>query len=145
MGYLSSFAISASGLTVEKARLDATAVNIANIHSTRSIDGGPYRPIRVISGERGVSPFAQVLDTQQIASGGVQVVSVSQLEVPPRLVHEPSHPDADAKGFVHYPGIDHASEMINLITAMRAYEANLVALGAAKAMAVKALEIGGQS
>ena len=144
MGYLSSFAISASGLTVEKTRLDATAVNIANIHSTRSIDGGPYRPIRVISGER-TSPFAQVLNTQQIASGGVQVVSVSQLEVPPRLVHEPSHPDADAKGFVHYPGIDHASEMINLLTAMRAYEANLVALGAAKAMAVKALEIGGQS
>ena len=144
MGYLSSFAISASGLTVEKTRLDATAVNIANIHSTRSIDGGPYRPIRVISGER-TSPFAQVLNTQQIASGGVQVVSVSQLAVPPRLVHEPSHPDADAKGFVHYPGIDHASEMINLLTAMRAYEANLVALGAAKAMAVKALEIGGQS
>jgi len=144
MDYLSSFAISASGLNVEKARLDATAVNIANIHSTRSIDGGPYRPIRVISGER-TSPFAQVLNTQQIASGGVQVVSVSQLEVPPRLVHEPSHPDADAKGFVHYPGIDHASEMINLLTAMRAYEANLVALGAAKAMAVKALEIGGQS
>lgn len=143
MTYLSSFAISASGLTVEKARLDATAVNLANIHSTRSIDGGPYRPIRVISGEKGAPAFTQVLDLQQIAAGGVQVVAITKLEVPPRLVHEPSHPDADAKGFVHYPGIDHTAEMINLLTATRAYEANLAALGAAKAMAVKALEIGG--
>lgn len=145
MTYLSSFAISASGLTVEKARLDATAINLANIHSTRSIDGGPYRPIRVISGEKGAPPFTQVLDLQQIAAGGVQVIAIAKLELPPRLVHEPSHPDADAKGFVHYPGIDHTAEMINLLTATRAYEANLAALGAAKAMAVKALEIGGPS
>lgn len=145
MGYLSTFAISASGMDVEKTRVDITAMNIANMQSTRSADGGPYRPMRVISGERTEQTFASMLDRHEKKLGGVQVLSITKLDTPPRLVYEPSHPDADPKGYVHYPGIDHSSEMINLITAMRAYEANLVALNAAKTMAAKALEIGGQA
>ena len=143
MGYLSTFAISASGMDIEKTRVDITAMNIANMQSTRTAEGGPYRPMRVISGERTEQGFASMLDRQEGTLHGVQVVSIVKLDTPPRLVFEPSHPDADPKGFVHYPGIEHSSEMINLLTAMRAYEANLVALNAAKTMAAKALEIGG--
>jgi flagellar basal-body rod protein FlgC len=76
---------------------------------------------------------------------GVEVNEVRQIDVPPRLVYEPSHPDADAKGFVAYPGINPVAEMINLITTMRAYEANVTAMNAAKTMAMKALDIGGRS
>lgn len=144
MNYLSVFDISASGMSVEKTRVDVTALNIANMHSTRSIDGGPYQPMRVVSGEQ-IGTFDDAFQRQQQILGGVQVVSVAKLDTPPRLVYEPSHPDADPKGFVHYPGINHSAEMINLVSALRAYEANLVALNAAKTMAVKALEIGGQS
>ena len=143
MGYLSTFAISASGMDVEKTRVDITALNLANIHSTQSAEGGPYRPMRVVSSEQ-LNTFEINLDRQASALGGTQLVSVSKLDTPPHLVFEPSHPDADPKGYVHYPGIDLSSEMINLVTALRAYEANLVALNAAKAMAQKALEIGGQ-
>ena len=143
MGYLSTFAISASGMDIEKTRVDITAMNIANMQSTRTAEGGPYRAMRVVSGERADQSFASLLDRQGNALAGVQIESIVKLDTPPRLVFEPSHPDADPKGFVHYPGIDHSSEMINLLTAMRAYEANLVALNAAKTMAAKALEIGG--
>lgn len=145
MGYLSSFAISASGMDVEKTRVDITAMNISNMQSTRAADGGPYQPMRVISGERTEQTFASMLDRQEKNLGGVQVLNIARLDKPPRLVYEPSHPDADPKGFVHYPGIDHSREMINLINSLRAYEANLVALNAAKTMAAKALEIGGQA
>lgn len=143
MNYLSTFAISASGMNVEKTRVDVTALNLANMNSTRALDGGPYQPMRVVSGEQ-INNFDNVFDREETALSGAKVVSIVKLDTPPRLVYEPSHPDADPKGFVHYPGIDHASEMVNLVTALRAYEANLVALNAAKTMAVKALEIGGQ-
>jgi flagellar basal-body rod protein FlgC len=143
MNYLSTFAISANGMNVEKTRVDVTALNLANMNSTRALDGGPYQPMRVVSGEQ-INNFDNVFEREETALFGAKVVSIVKLDTPPRLVYEPSHPDADPKGFVHYPGIDHASEMVNLVTALRAYEANLVALNAAKTMAVKALEIGGQ-
>lgn len=145
MSYLSAFAISASGMDVEKTRVDITAMNIANMQSTRAADGGPYRPMRVVSGERIGQTFISMLDNQGQNLGGARILSIARLDTAPRLIYEPSHPDADPKGYVHYPGIEHSSEMINLITAMRAYEANLVAFNAAKTMAVKALEIGGQA
>lgn len=134
MNYLQSFAISASGMAVEKARVDITAVNLANAHSTRAADGSGFRALRVISAERGT--FESLLR-------GAQVVDVRPLEAAPRLAFEPGHPDADEKGFVAYPGINPVAEMMNLLTAVRAYEANVAALNAAKAMARRALELGG--
>lgn len=144
MDYSASFQISASGMAVEKLRLDVTAANLANLHSTSASPAQLYRPLRVVSREVPLE-FARQFDALYAATGGgAQAAGVEPLNVAPRLVHEPEHPHADEKGFVSYPGIDHTSEMVNLMTALRAYEANVVAMNAAKVMAARALEIGGQ-
>ena len=147
MNYSTAFAISASGMSVEKTRLEVTAVNLANIHSTRTTEGGPFKPLRVVSGEGVISSFSDVFDATANASSlrGAQVIAIEATDTPPRMVHEPTHPDADAKGFVAYPGINHVGEMVNLVTAVRTYEANVVAMNAAKTMALKALDLGGAS
>ncbi len=145
MDYLGAFEISSSGMSVERARLDATAVNLANINSTRSADGTVFRPLRVISGSKANAKFATTINAFSAAQNfaGVQINEIRQLDVPPRMVFEPAHPDANEKGFVAYPGINSVGEMVNLISTMRAYEANVVAMNAAKTMALKALDIGG--
>lgn len=145
MNYMAAFEISASGMSVERTRLDVTALNLANANSTRGIDGGPVHPLRVVSGPR--SAFTGAFDAAAAAQAplGVQVREIRQLDVAPRMVYEPSHPDADEKGFVSYPGINPVGEMVGLISTMRAYEANVVAMNAAKTMALKALDIGGRS
>lgn len=146
MNYMAAFEISASGMTVERARLDSTAVNLANVNSTRGADGAAFRPLRVVSGPR-AERFSATMDAFSAARSvpGVEVSEIRQLDLPARMVFEPSHPDADQKGFVAYPGINPVAEMVTLIATMRAYEANVVAMNAAKTMAMKALDIGGRS
>jgi flagellar basal-body rod protein FlgC len=139
MNYLQAFAISASGMTVEKTRVDVTAVNLANANSTRSADGSTFRPLRVVSAAS-APQFGGLLDG---ALRGAEVRALKEVETAPRLAYEPGHPDADERGFVSYPGISPVSEMMNLLTAVRLYEANVAALGAAKAMAQRTLELGG--
>jgi flagellar basal-body rod protein FlgC len=139
MNYLQAYAISGAGMTVEKARVDVIATNLANAHSTRSVDGGVFRPLRVVS-QAAAPDFPGLLAN---ALRGPEVVEVRPLETAPRLAYEPGHPDADGRGFVSYPGIQPAAEMILMLTAVRAYEANVAALNAAKSMALRALELGG--
>jgi flagellar basal-body rod protein FlgC len=141
MDYFSAFAISGSGMSVEKLRLDVTALNLANVNSTRAAGGALYQPLTVISNAKS-GAFAAALAGAGNAALGAQVSEVRASPVPPRLVYEPSHPDADSKGFVAYPGINTVHEMVTLISATRAYEANVAAMNAAKVMALKALEIG---
>lgn len=124
MDYLAAFGISASGMAVEKTRLDIVALNLANVSTTKGVDGGPYRPLRVITGVAASSPFEQHM-------AGAKVVDVQPMNVEPRQVYEPHHPHADARGFVAYPNINPISEMVVLIEATRAYEANVRALNAA--------------
>ena len=144
MDYNASFQISATGMAVEKLRLDVTAANLANIHSTAASADQLYRPQRVVSTEASLN-FAQQFGQLYARSGGAHIVGVAALSAPPRLVHEPGHPHADGQGFVSYPGINHTSEMVNLMSALRAYEANVVAMNAAKTMTARTLEIGGQA
>ncbi|RSZ56285.1 flagellar basal body rod protein FlgC [Massilia atriviolacea] len=148
MDYRNAFAISASGMTVEKTRLDTTAVNLANVHSTRGPDGKLFRPLTVKVGEAGAS-FAAGFTQLQGATlrgatlRGAEVVRIEEANVAPRMVYEPGNPDADAKGYVSMPGVNQVTEMVNLASALRAYEANVVAMNAAKTMALKALDLGG--
>jgi len=137
------FRIAASGLTAERLRMDTIANNLANANTTRTPEGGPYR--------RQVPVFAPILDkfmragTAQrsgFSGGGVQVVGVVSDPSPPRLVYDPQHPDANADGYVEMPNVHVVKEMVDLITATRAYEANIAALNSAKSMAQRALEIG---
>ncbi len=141
MNYSLAFDISASGMSIEKLRLDVTAINLANVHTTRSADGGLYKPLKVVT----TSKFSPIFEASlgNLSVAGTQVADVYQADTPPRMVYEPGHPDADEKGFVAYPDINPVSEMINLMTTTRAYEANVRAMNAAKNMALKALEIGG--
>lgn len=142
MNLFGSFAISASGLTAERLRLDLIANNLANINTTRTTRGGPYK--------RQIPVFLERLRAEKDAGSsrfsfqkaGVEVNFIWEDQQPPRLVYDPVHPDANAQGYVAYPNINVVNEMIDLITATRAYEANLTTLEAAKNMAQKALEIG---
>lgn len=146
MDFSYAAAISASGMEVERVRLDASAINLANVHTTRTAGGGAFRPLRVLSGAGAVGGFAGVLgNAAQAMVPGAQVLAVEQADVPPRLAYEPGHPDANSQGFVAYPGVDSVLEMVNVMTAVRSYEANVIAINAAKAMASKALEIGSGS
>ena len=146
MDYATAFRISAAGMTLEKARVDVTALNIANMNTTRGADGALYQPVRVVSKSMPVAAaFGSVYEGAQGAAALTMPAAV-QIEptfAAPRLAHEPGHPDADDRGFVAYPGVQHAGEMVNLVSALRAYEANVVAMNAAKTMALKALDIGG--
>ena len=136
-------AISESGMDVERARLNAAAINLANTHTSRVAGGGPFKPVRVVSGFGATKPFSGALSAEKQAIPGARVLGVEQSDVSPRLAFEPGHPDADSRGFVAYPGVDPLVEMVNLMTAQRAYEANVMAINAAKAMASRAMDIGG--
>ena len=143
MDYFSAMDISASGMTTQRFRLDTVALNMANASTTRSINGGPYRRQQVILGERAMQPtFNQMLAREQgLRYAGVEVVQIQEDDSPPRLVLEPGHPDADARGFVRYPNINPVGEMVILLEAVRLYEENVRALNAGKEMALRALQI----
>jgi len=144
MDYRALFQISATGMSVEKLRLEVTTSNIANMHSTAATPEQRYQPLRVLSQ---ATPFAfsQQFDAlYSVPQAGTQIVGVEPQAVAPRLVYEPNHPHADSKGFVSYPGVNHTAEMVNLMSALRSYEANVIAMNAAKTMASRALDIGGQ-
>lgn len=144
MDYRAIFQISTSGMNVEKLRLETAALNLANMHSTAGPGGAAFRPMRVVA-KAVVPDFAGWMDASSMALGGAQAQVLPNESATPRLVHDPGHPHADVNGNVHYPGVDHTTEMITVMTALRAYEANVAAISAARSMANRALEIGGQS
>jgi flagellar basal-body rod protein FlgC len=145
----SSFEISGSGLTAQRLRMDVVANNIANVNTTRTAEGGPYRrQVAVFEPRREDAQFllpfsAEARRRQSSGSGsGVKVVAVGTDGSAPRKVYDPGHPDADAQGYVAMPNITLVNEMVDMISATRAYEANIAAIDSAKSMAQKALEIG---
>ncbi|TKC89462.1 flagellar basal body rod protein FlgC [Trinickia terrae] len=149
------FAIARSGLDVERQRMEVIAQNLANAGTTRTATGEPYQPMRLISAPRvetetvfarelNGSAVAQASSSTLAAGGltGAQALAVEPTNAPPRVVHDPSHPQADAHGMVRYPGIDHAGEMSLMVQTLRVYEANVVMFNAARSMYMRALEIG---
>jgi flagellar basal-body rod protein FlgC len=143
MNYFSSFEISAAGMAFERLRADVSSANIANMHTTRSLNGMPYQPLRAVATTALAGPgFEHYMNGAARQFNPLQV-SVEQMQVAPRMVHEPGHPHADAKGFVAYPNVNMVSEMVSLMTATRTYSANVAAVNAAKSLALKTLELGG--
>lgn len=143
MDYRAVFQISASGMNVEKLRLDTAALNLANMHSTTAPGTVAFKPLRVVAQPVGFAANWTRLQSD-IAPGGVRAEVVPDGQAAQRIVHDPGHPHADASGDVRYPGVDHATQMLNVMTALRAYEANVAAMAAARSMAARALDIGGQ-
>jgi flagellar basal-body rod protein FlgC len=128
--------ISASALTAERMRMDVTAENLANAQTTRGANGEPYRRKEVVLQERAAG-FGAQLDKAM----GVEVAGVVEDQTPLKRVYDPGHPDADPQGYVAMPNVDTVAEMVDLISASRAYEANVTAMQAAKQMFAKTLEL----
>lgn len=143
MGYLDSLNITGSALTAERFRTDVIMQNLANQNTTRTEDGGPYRRKQVVLREQQLT-FKQELGKAmtKAENGGVIAEAVVDSENPLVPVYDPDHPDADEDGYVMMPNVNSAEEMVDLMAATRAYEANVTALNVAKSMALKALEIG---
>lgn len=137
---------SASGLTAERLRMDVISNNIANANTTRTAEGGAYRRRIVMFEPRSeeASPFAQTLskELEPKAGQGVRVRGIVTDDAPGRATYNPGHPDADQNGYVMMPNLNIVSEMVDMITASRAYEANVTAINGAKSMAMKVLDIG---
>lgn len=143
MSLFNAMNVSASGMTAQQLRSDIISQNIANVNTTRGTDGRPYVRKTVVFEEKGTTSFSGVLKNALATSNGVKVTKIIEdTETPMRKVYEPSHPDADKEGYVSYPNVDTVSEMTNLIDSSRAYEANITCFNGAKAMELKALEIG---
>lgn len=134
---------SASGLTAERLRLDLIASNLANAETTRTAEGGPYRrKVAVFEPKTNGFSFQNVFN--RVYSGtpqGVKVVGVVEDPSPFKRVYDPGHPDAGPDGYVLYPNVDVVKEMVDMIMAQRAYEANATAIEASKSMAEKALSM----
>ena len=138
----------ASGLTAERLRMDVISNNIANVNSTRTVDGVPFKRRYVIFEPRESQSknFARVLAGERKGHGfntgeGVRAVGIGGDNTQGKLVYDPSHPDANADGYVDLPNVDIVNEMVDMITASRAYEANVTTINAAKSMAQQALNI----
>lgn len=151
MGLFSSMNIAASGLTAERMRLDVIADNIANVNTTRTTEGGPFRRSRVVFRPRVSqpywrSPFLPQFLKNQIGAG-VRVSKVQKdFDAQTRWVYDPTHPDAiqsgPRKGYVEFPNVNIVNEMVDMISASRAYEANVAVMNGSRSMFLRALEIG---
>lgn len=133
-GMFDSLRIPATGMAAERLRMQVIAENIANVNSTKGADGNPYRRKAVILQEAPAGSFGAVL-------GGVQALGITEDQRPGRRVHDPANPDADETGYVTMPNVDSVTEMVDLITAQRGFEANVQAMNAAKQMFVRTLDL----
>lgn len=154
-GIFSAFRIAVSGLTAQRLRMDVIANNVANAETTRAEAGGPYQRQQVVFAANQEDNFAARLTaTSQTGSlpltdtvpetrlAGVRVDTILADDTPGNRVYDPDHPDADEDGFVSYPNVNLATEMTDMLSATRSYEANVTVFNALKGMALKALDIG---
>jgi flagellar basal-body rod protein FlgC len=142
MSLFSTLRISQSGLTASRLWLDTVSSNIANANTTRTSEGGPYRRLDVSLTPSSDASFASFLGSASESPGtGVQVAAIVKDSSSPRMVYNPSHPDANTDGYVAMPNINIVTEMVNMVAAQRAYEANVTVMNSAKSMAMKSLEI----
>ena len=132
--------VSASALTAERTRIEAAVSNLANAESTRGPDGLPYRRRDVVLAADPQNTFEQALG--QASAVGVKVAAIVEDQTPPKMRYDPSHPDANTEGFVALPNIDTPEEMVNMLSASRAYQANLTAIGLIRDLVQKSLELG---
>ena len=143
MSLFNLLSVSASGMAAQRARAEAVVQNLANTETTRTPEGGPYRRRDVLfTTEAQASPFSAVFQTEQ-ASGttGVAVAGVVEDLRPPIMRYEPGHPDANQDGYVAYPDVSPAEEIVDLMGASRGYQANIAAMSAVKDMLSKSIDL----
>jgi len=146
MSMFGGLEISASGLTAQRLRMDVTAENLANAQTTKGADGQPYRRKEVVLREISQGGFGAQLTAAmgtgaKSRPGGVEVAEIASDQTAGKMVYDPSHPDANAQGYVQMPNVDTVTEMVDLIDSSRAYEANVTAMQASKQMFSKTLDL----
>jgi flagellar basal-body rod protein FlgC len=139
MNFLQSIQISASGMVAQRKRMDIIASNLANIETTRTQTGEPYRRKMVVMGTKPIETFDEILSSH---TEGAQIEAIVEDQTPFKEVYNPSHPDANKDGYVREPNVDLIVEMTNMIMARKTFEANLSAIKTTRQMVLKALEIG---
>ena len=144
MNFFDALRVSSSGLSAQRIRMNLAANNLANINTTKTAEGGPYRRKDVVFASQPLEKtFGDTLESQMTGElSEVRVVGIIEDPRPLHTIHDPQHPDADKDGYVKTPNINLMEEMVNMISATRSYEANVTAIKASKDMALKALEIG---
>ena len=145
MSLFSALDINATGLTAQRRRIEVISSNLANANTTRTAEGGPYRRKELVFESVPLSSsFGQALNNEldQSKDMGVEVTGIYEDELPSVKRYQPTHPDADADGYVSYPNISPIEEMVNLLSATRSFEANVQSMNSIKEMARKSLEIG---
>ncbi len=144
MDFLTALDIAASGLSAERTHLNVISMNMANVNTTRTPEGGAYRRKSCVFRSSPVeSPFSRAMQSAlDREAQGVKVAGVVTDTRPFKQVYDPGHPDANAEGYVSYPDINAMEEMANMITAIRSYEANVASITSIKSMFNKALELG---
>lgn len=145
MGIFSSLNISGTALTAERTRMDVISKNIANVNTTRTSSGKPYRRQMPLFKEMEGQSFSSILSRENnklAEKSGVKITGIVEDKTPFKTIYDPGHPDADKDGYVLMPNVDIVTEMVDMITASRSYEANMTSINSAKSMAMKALEIG---
>jgi flagellar basal-body rod protein FlgC len=144
MGLFDAIDVAGSGLAAERLRMDVTAGNLANAQTTQGADGQPYRRREVVLQEAqgGGQSFDSILASASASPvNGVQVAGIVEDPAAPRRVYDPGHPDADAQGYVTLPNVNPVTEMVDLISASRSYEANVTSMQTAKTLFSKTLEL----
>ncbi|MDB5040904.1 MAG: flagellar basal body rod protein FlgC [Candidatus Eremiobacteraeota bacterium] len=144
MGLYTSIEVSATGLSAQRLAMDVIANNIANVNTTRTAEGGPFKRQLVVfaqkndAGTQSANPLDDSNDPAA-SRAGVDVVGVIKDQSPDKLIYDPSHPDADAQGYVHMPNIEVVKEMVDMMAASRAYEANVTAIQESRQMGAATL------
>jgi flagellar basal-body rod protein FlgC len=142
MSLFSAISIGASGMAAQRARAEVLVENLANAETTRTPEGGPYRRKDVVfASVTTVSPFSSVFNAQLESAGGVTVSDVVTDTSDPERRYLPGHPDADADGYVAFPRINPAEDMVDLMGAARSYQANVSAISAVKDMIQHSLDL----
>jgi flagellar basal-body rod protein FlgC len=142
MSFSHAMTISASGLSAQRVRMNLLSTNLANAQTTRTPEGGPYRRQDVIFSALDLTPDSVLSWDRQTALKKVEVTGIYKDMNDPKRVYQPHHEDADAEGFVEMPNVQVMTEMVNMMAATRAYEANATAFNEAKSIALKALDLG---
>jgi flagellar basal-body rod protein FlgC len=144
MDIFTAMEVSASGLAAQRTRMNVASSNLANASTTRAPEGGTYKRKDVVLESATLGPGLPGHQAGGFSDAvrGVKVAGIVEDTLAPRLEHDPGHPDADARGYVAYPNVNVVEEMVDMITASRAYEAGISALGTAVDMAERALGIG---
>ena len=142
MDFLNAMQVSGSALKAQRTRINVAAMNLANVNTTRTVEGGPYKAKSVVFATKPLeSRFEEILNSKAKLQA-VEVIDVVEDQEPFKEIFDPSHPDADTKGMVKLPNVNVVEQMVDMMSAKRAYEANVTALDAVKSMALKALDIG---